>query len=98
MPKVEITSATDSEEPVKYTPPHERESGPWEDHELDSAGHHLDMAEKIKGNPKMAEAIAKHHEKKAKHHQKMAASMKGHMKRGLVSVKQLEKVSKSNHG
>ena len=90
MPSTTIESA--------YTAPHERKNGPWHDHELDDAGRHVEMADKIKGNPKFAEAVAKHHEKKAKRHHALAAGMKVHMKRGLVSEKQLEKASKSNHG
>jgi hypothetical protein len=81
-----------------WTEPHERKDGPWEDHELEHAGHHLEKAEKIKANPKFVEAIAKHHEKKAKAHHKLASSLKHHMARGLVSEKALEKASANNHG
>lgn len=93
MPKAEIMSANDSREPVKYTPPHERKDGPWDEYELEDGGRTMERSEDIRGNPKYVEAIAKHHEKKAKKHRKLAASMKGHMQRGLVSEAALEKAS-----
>ena len=101
MPRAEIISANS-----KYTPPHERKNGPWDEYELDEAGRHLDHAEQIKANPKMVEAVAKHHKKKAKHHQQIAESLSGPMKRGLVSetaatkasMKDLEANRKNNHG
>jgi hypothetical protein len=97
MPKAEIMSANDSREPVKYTPPHERKNGPWDEYDLEDGGRTMERAEEIRGNPKYVEAIAKHHEKKAKHHRKLAEGMKSHMKRGLVSERALEKAAKSNH-
>jgi hypothetical protein len=95
MPKAEITSANSGEggKAGPYKEPHEREIG-WDEWELEHAGHQMEEADKIKANPKYVEAIAKHHEKKAKKHRKLAASMKGHMARGLVSEKALEKASK----
>jgi hypothetical protein len=87
MPTAAIESA--------YTPPHERKDGPWDDYELEDAGNAMERAEQIRGNPKMMEAMAKHHAKKAKHHKKMAEGMKSHMKRGLVSEKALAKASES---
>ncbi len=96
MPSAAIKSANSGNE--KYTPPHERKNGPWDEYELMDAGRDLERAERVKSNPKFMEAIAKHHEKKAAEHRKLADGMKQHMKRGLVSEKQLEKASKSNHG
>lgn len=95
MPSVAITSANSGEggKAGPYKEPHERESG-WDEWELEHSGRTMEDAEKIKGNPKFVEAIAKHHEKKAKKHRKMAAGMRDHMKRGLVSDKALEKASK----
>ena len=90
-------TANDSREPVKYTPPHERTSGNFDDYELDDAGRHIEMADKIKSNPHMMKALAEHHAKKAAKHKKLAESMKPHMKRGLVSEKALEKASHKNH-
>ena len=87
MPTAAIESA--------YEPPHERKSGPWEDYELEDAGRTMERADQIRGNPKMMEAMAKHHAKKAKHHKKIAEGMKSHMKRGLVSEKALAKASES---
>jgi hypothetical protein len=104
MPKGESASnksglsVAANEKMHEHKEPHERKDGPWEDHELDHAGHHLEKAEKIKANPKFVEAIAKHHEKKAKAHHKLASGLKHHMARGLVSETALEKASKSNHG
>ena len=95
MPKSGIMTANDSDEPVKWTPPHERKDGPWEDHELEMAGNDMERADQIRGNPKMMDAMAKHHAKKAKHHKKLAEGMKGHKKRGLISEKAFEKASKS---
>jgi hypothetical protein len=92
MPKAEITSADSG---GKYTPPHERKDGPWDEYDLEEGARHMERAEQVKDNPKYVEAIAKHHEKKAKHHKKLAEGMKGHMKRGLVSEAALEKASKS---
>lgn len=89
---------TSTEEPSskKYREPHERKDGPWDEYELEDAGRHMEMAEKVKGNPKMAEAVAKHHEKKAKRHRKIAHEMRGHMARGMVSEKALEHSMKSH--
>jgi hypothetical protein len=81
----------------EYKEPHEREHGPWHDWELMDAGRTLEHGEKIKGNHKFMEAIAKHHEEKAKHHRELSTEMKHHMRRGLVSEKALEKASRSNH-
>ena len=97
MPHAEIMSANDSREPIKYTPPHERKGGPWEDYELEDAGHTMERAAQIHSNPKFVEAIAKHHEKKAKKHRKLADGMREHMKRGLVSENALDRVSGSKH-
>ena len=104
MPNAAITSAND--EPRKYVEPHERKAGPWDEYELSEGGRNLERAEKIKANPKFVDAIAKHHKKKAKHHRELAESVKGYMKRGLVSetaltkasIKNLEADRKSNHG
>lgn len=95
MPSVSITSANSGEggKSGPYVEAHKRKDGPWDEYDLESAGHTMQRAEEIKGNPKLVEAVAAHHEKKAKHHRKMAAGMKGHMKRGLVSEKALAKVS-----
>lgn len=95
MPHAEIMSADSG--PHKYVEPHERKDGPWDEYELDDAGRHIEHAEKVKANPKMMAAIAKHHEKRAKRHHAIARTMKPHMNRGLVSEKALEKASKSNH-
>lgn len=92
--------------PERYKPPHERPNGPWDEYELDDAGRHIERAEQVKANPKLMEAVAKHHEKKAKHHHKIAAGLKSAMSRGLVSetaatkasIKNLEADRKSNHG
>jgi hypothetical protein len=91
MPKVEIESAYSS---GKYTPPHKRKDGPWESYELEECGRHCEEAEEIRGNPKLMEAIAKHHETKAKEHRKIAHKMKPAMKRGMVSEAALEKAEK----
>jgi hypothetical protein len=100
MPRVAITSANSGEggKAGPYVQPHKRKDGPWDEYDLEDAGRAMERAEEISGNPKFVEAIAKHHEKKAKHHRKLAQGMKGHMKRGLVSEKALEKASESNHG
>ena len=106
MPRASITTSykdqpmSDKSEAMhnKFVPAHERESGPWDDYELDSAGDHLDRAEKIKGNAKFVESIAKHHAKKSKHHAKLAEHLKPHMKRGLVSERQLAKAASNDHG
>jgi hypothetical protein len=86
-------SAGKGEAMHEYKEPHERSSG-WQDYELEDAGRHLERADKIKANPKFVEAIARHHEKKAAHHRKLAEGMKGHLKRGLVSEKALEKAAR----
>ena len=91
---------------MKYVAPHERKDGPWDDYELDEMGHHVERAEKIKGNPKLMAAMAKHQEKRAKKHSHMAKMMRPAMARGLVSetqatkasMKDLDKASPSNHG
>lgn len=88
---------TSTDSPKKWVEPHERKNGPWEDYELDDMGRHMEMAEKIKGNPKLVEAVAAHHAKKAKHHQKIAGQMRHHMKSGLVSEKSLERAAKMKH-
>lgn len=90
MPHVEITSAQDG----KYVHPHERKAGPWDDYELRECGNCLERAEQIKANPKLVEAIAKHHESKAKEHRKLAEGMKVHMKRGMVSEKAMDKAAR----
>ena len=98
MPKAEIMSANSGEGGTAagpYTPAHERKNGPWDEYEMDDAGRTVERADQIRGNPKMMEAMAAHHKKKAKHHRKMAESMRGPMKRGLVSEKAFEKASKS---
>ena len=95
MPKSGIMTANDSDEPVKYTPPHERKDGPWDEYELEDGGRTMERADQIRGNPKMMDAMAKHHSKKAKKHRKMAQGMRDHMKRGLISEKAFEKASKS---
>jgi hypothetical protein len=100
MPKGESASnksglSTNAPEAMhEYKEPHERKDGPWEDYELEHAGRTIDHAEKIKANPKLVEAVAKHHEKKAKMHHKLASGLKHHMARGLVSEKALAKASK----
>ena len=91
MPKAEIESAAS---PSKYVPPHERKDGPWDSYELEDCGRHCEMADKIRDNPKLMEAMAKHHEKRAAEHHKIARSMKPHMKRGMVSEAALEKAAK----
>jgi hypothetical protein len=96
MPGVAIMTSTET--PRKYREPHERKDGPWEDYELDDAGRHMEMADKIKGNPKLVEAVAKHHEAKAKRHKKIAAGMRHHMGRGMVSEKALHKMGEANSG
>lgn len=95
MPSVAITSAN-SGKPERYQEPHERKSGPWDEWEMDDAGRTMERADKIRGNPKFVEAIAKHHEKKAAHHRKLAEGMKSHMKRGLVSEKAAAKASEKH--
>jgi hypothetical protein len=89
MPRVEIESANSG----KYQAPHERQNGPWEDWELEDAGRHLEHAEKIRANPKMAEALAKHHEKKAKEHSKLAHHARHLRKSGHVSDTALKKAA-----
>ena len=79
--------------PEAYVEPHERESGPWEEHELDSAGHALERAAMIQGNPKFGAAIVKHHETKAKRVGSLAKSMRRHLKSGMVSEKALERAA-----
>jgi hypothetical protein len=86
MPRAAIESSTQT----PYREPHERESGPWEDHELEQGGHHLERAEQIKANSKFVEAIAKHHEKKASMHRKLAKGMRHHMGRGMISEKAMK--------
>ena len=97
MPGVAITSANSGEGGAAgpYKEPHERENGPWEDHELEMAGRDMERGDQVKGNPKLVEAVAKHHEKKAKKHRKMAQGMRDHMKRGMISEKAFDKASKS---
>ena len=102
MPRAAIMTANDSREPVKYTPPHERKNGPWDEYDLEDGGRTMERADEIRSNPKFVEAIAKHHEKKAKKHRKMAEGMRGHMKRGLVSEAAMSKAmdkagDKSSH-
>ena len=83
MPKVQIESAytphpgAEKAEAMhdKYTPPHERKNGPWQDYELDDMGRHVEMADKVKSNPKLMAAMAEHHHKKAKKHSDMAKMM-----------------------
>lgn len=94
MPHAEIMSADSGK---KYREPHERESGPWDDYEKEEAGRTLERAEKIKGNAKFVEAVAKHHEAKAATHRKLAKGMRGHMKRGLVSERAMERAA-HKHG
>jgi hypothetical protein len=96
MPRVEIMTSTET--PKKYVEPHERKDGPWDEYELEDAGRHMEVAEKIKANPKMVEAVAKHHEKKAKRHKKIASGMRHHMSRGLVSDKAMHKFAEANSG
>jgi hypothetical protein len=97
MPKAESASnksglsVNANEKMHEYVEPHERKDGPWEEHELENAGRHLEHAENIKENPKFVEAIAKHHEAKAKHHRELATEMKHYLKRGLVSEEALKK-------
>ncbi len=93
MPKAEITSANSGD---SYKEPHERKSGPWDEWEMDDAGRTMERADKIRGNSKFVEAIAKHHEKKAAHHRKLAEGMKHHMRRGLVSEKAAAKASEKH--
>ncbi len=93
MPKAEIMSANDSREPVKWAPPHERKNGPWDEYDLEDAGRTMERADKIRGNSKFVDAIAKHHERKSKKHRDLADKLKGHMKRGLVSEKAAAKAS-----
>jgi hypothetical protein len=94
MPKVEIVSANSGKD--TYKAPHERMHGNWDTWELDDAGRTLERAEAIKSNGKFMDAIAKHFDKKAAEHRKLADGMRSHMKRGLVSEKQLEKASKKS--
>lgn len=95
MPSTAIVSANSGEggKDGPYKVPHERMNGPFEDYELEDAGRTMERADQIRGNPKLVEAVAKHHKKKAKHHQQMAEAMKPHMKRGLVSEKAAAKAS-----
>ena len=90
-------NATESE-PHKYVEPHERKDGPWDEYELDDAGRHIERAEKIKGNPKFVEAIAKHHEKKAKTHSELADKTRGLRKSGHISEKALMNAEAKRHG
>jgi hypothetical protein len=91
MPKVEIMTGTAS--PGKYVEPHERKDGPWDEYELEDAGRHIERADKIRSNPKMMEAVAKHHEKKAKRHRAIAGEMRHHMNAGHVSEKAMERAA-----
>lgn len=97
MPRVAITSANSGKggHAGPYVPAHERKDGPWDEYDLEDAGRTMERADQIRGNPKMMEAVAKHHKKKAKHHQHLAEAMAPHMKRGLVSEKALEKAAAS---
>lgn len=90
-------NATESD-PHKYVEPHERKDGPWDEYELDDAGRHIERAEKIKGNPKFVEAIAKHHEKKAKTHSELADKTRGLRKSGHISEKALMNAEAKRHG
>ena len=91
---------------MKYVPAHERKNGPWDDYELEDMGRHVEMADKVKSNPKLMAAMAEHHRKKSKKHADMAKMMRPAMARGLISetqatkasMKNLEADRSSNHG
>lgn len=88
MPNAAIESANDSE---RRKEPHERKDGPWDDYELADGARHISHAEKIKGNPKYAAAIAKHAQGKADEHQQMAHHAKQLAKSGHISAKAMAK-------
>lgn len=98
MPRSAIMSANSGEggRDGPYKPAHERANGPFDDYELEDAGRTMERADQIRGNPKLVEAVVKHHKKKAKHHHRLAESMASHVKRGLVSEKALAKAAKSD--
>lgn len=97
MPRAAIESAQGNT-PSKYREPHERSSGPWQDYELEDGGRALERAEKVKGNPKYVEAIAKHHEKKAKLHHGLAEKARHLRKSGAISDKALAKAAERKRG
>lgn len=93
MPRAAIESST----ATPYREPHERKDGPWQDHELEEGGRHLERAEKIKGNGKYVEAIAKHHEGRAKTHRKLAHQARHLRGQGMISDKALARAAEKRH-
>lgn len=91
MPRAAIESSTAT--PERHKEPHERPNGPWEEWELEDGGRTMEHADRVKGNPKYVEAIAKHHEKKAKLHHGLAMKARHLRKSGAISDKALERAA-----
>ena len=71
----------------------EKMHGQFPSYVLEEAGQTLSRADAIKSDPKLMAAAAEHHAAKAEHHKALSRMMKHHLKRGLVSEKQLEKAA-----
>ena len=87
-----MASKTADEAPEMRKSAYERENGPWDEWELSNAAEHLELADKLSGNPKFLEAIRKHSEKKAAEHQHVADHAARLAKSGKISEKQLAKM------
>lgn len=98
MPSAAIESTySDKDDPAyaeRRKEPHERKNGPWDDYELAEGARHIDHAEKIKGNKKFAEAIAKHAQGRAEEHERVAEHAKRLAKSGHISEKQMAKMGR----
>ena len=71
----------------------EKMHGQFPSYVLEDAGQTLSRADAIKSDPKLMAAAAEHHAAKAEHHKGLSKMMKHHLKRGLVSEKQLDKAA-----
>ena len=71
----------------------EKMHGQFPSYVLEDAGQTLSRADAIKSDPKLMAAAAEHHAAEAEHHKALSRMMKHHLKRGLVSEKQLEKAA-----
>ena len=96
MPRPPNTDATPEKD--RYTEPHERPDGPWEDHELAEAARHVHHVHKIAQNKKMMAAVKKHMEAEAEDQHASARTMDMLAKSGRVSTAQLEKMKAKTRG
>ena len=71
----------------------EKMHGQFPSYVLEEAGQTLSRADAIKSDPKLMAAAAEHHASKAEHHKGLSKMMRHHLKRGLVSEKQLDKAA-----